>query len=211
MTGGLQALPRKGARPIIGPEDHGRLITLEESHRAKETPGYVYEIIDGVLIVSPSPKPSHASWVCCIRDHLVEYAWRNPQHANQIIENSEVVISSRPGTTRPQPDIAVFRDFPDPPPDDWEDVCPIVVVEVISQRREKKDTTRNKYLYWSAGGIMEYWIIDPREDMLKPTLIALVRRAGAPEWEKHVVPFGKSFKSVVLPRFTLNLKRAKRR
>jgi len=211
MTHSTSSNTRLRQRVTIGPEDHGRLITLEEFHRAKETQGFVYEIIDGVLIVSPNPKPIHDYWVQIVRAALAQYAQEHPERLNHLTENCEVVIPARPGITRPQPDIAAYRDFPDPPPDDWSEVCPVVVAEVISDRREKKDVTRNRQLYWAAGGVMEYWIIDPREDERKPLMIALVRRAGAPSWEEHVVPFGKSHKSTILPRFTLNLRRAKRK
>ncbi len=207
----LYSRTRDGIRPVLGPQDSGRLIALEEYQYAKETAGYVYEVIDGVLIVSPQPRPSHDRWVRLIRDALVRYAVGHPSVISEVSDQAEVVIPGRPGLTRVAPDIATYMDLPDLPPslDDWAEVCPLVVVEVISERREKKDTTRNRHVYWTARGIMEYWIIDPREDKLKPELVALVRRAGALKWEEHVVPFGKSFKSVALPRFTLNLKRIK--
>jgi Uma2 family endonuclease len=204
-------MTRRGQSSWIGPDDHGRLMTLEECNQAREEPGYVYELIDGVLIVSPNPNPIHDHWVVLIRRALEEYAGRNPGQINNVSEHSDVVIAGRPGVTRPQPDIAAFRDFPDPPPAGWEDVCPLIVVEIISQRREKKDTVRNRQLYWMAGGVMEYWIVDPREDEQRPTLTALVRRPGGPDWSEQVVAFGKTYRCKTLPRFSLNLRRPKRK
>jgi len=186
-------------------------MTLEEFERAREEPGYVFELIDGVLIVSPSPKPSHDWWVNFVGDELKAYAARFPRQINYVTERCEVVIPARPGPTRPQPDVAAYRDFPDPPPDDWDDACPLIVVEVISERREQKDVTRNRHLYWMAGGIAEYWIIDPRQDVRRPTLMALVRRSGTPRWQERLIPFGKSHRGPTLPRFSLNLRRAKRK
>ena len=201
----------RNARPTIGPDDHGRLVTLQEFERAREEPGYIYELIDGVLTVSPTPKPWHEWWVKIVQQALEDYARRNPREINFVATTCEVVIPARPGPTRPQPDVAAYRDFPDPPPDDWDDVCPLIVVEVISERREQKDVTRNRHLYWMAGGIAEYWIIDPRQDVRRPTLMALVRRSGTPRWQERVIPFGKSHRSPTLPRFLLNLRRAKRK
>ncbi len=198
-------------RSRIGPDDAGRLMTLEDFEQADEHPGYTYELIDGVLIVSPSPTPWHDRWVRFVRDHLIAYADAHPHRINCVSGDCEVAVAGRPGPTRPQPDIAAFKDYPDPPPDSWDSSCPLIVVEVISDRRARKDTTRNRQLYWMAGGIAEYWIIDPREDPQEPTLIALVRKTGAPKWEEHIIPFGKSHKSAALPRFTLNLKRPKRK
>lgn len=198
-------------RRALGPADHGRVMSLEQCLRLRETPGYVYELIDGALVVSPSPKPRHDYWVEFVRAALQDYATKHPQRAYKLSERCDVVVPDRPGETRPQPDLAAYRDYPDPPPEDWKDVAPIVVVEVISARREKKDTIRNRHLYWSAKAIREYWIIDPSSDALAPTLIALKRQRDAQDWVEQVVPFGKSFKSTALPRFTLNLKRRKRK
>jgi len=194
-------------RPLFGPMDSGRLVTLEDYERAEYESGYVYEIIDGVLIVSPNPIPTHDFWVTVIRNALEAFRRDHPLYVNHVSERSDVVIPGRPGATRPQPDIAVFRDFPRRADLRWEDVCPIVVVEVISGRRDYKDTVRNRNLYWMAGGIVEYWIVDPREEAFEPTMTCLFRKAGATEWEESEVPFGKSYKCRALPKFSINLKR----
>jgi len=193
--------------PTIGPMDSGRLMTLEEFQRSRGEDGYVYEIIDGVLIVSPNPAPSHDFWVDLIHGELKGYAKRQPRQANRISQECEVIIPSRPGATRPQPDIAVYRNFPDPFETRWDDVCPILVVEVISDRRGYKDCVRNRHLYWTAGGIIEYWIVDPRENPRKPTVTQLVKKPGAKEWNETVIPFGKTIKSAALPKFSINLKK----
>jgi len=192
---------------LIGPMDSGRLMTLEDFQRSTGEGGFVYEIIDGVLIVSPNPAPSHDYWDDLIHGVLKDYARNNPGRANRVSQESEVIIPSRPGATRPQPDIAVFRDFPDPFQTRWDDVCPVLVVEIISDRRGYKDCVRNRQLYWTAGGIVEYWIVDPREEPRKPVLTALIKKPGAPAWGETVVPFGKTHKSFALPRFSINLKK----
>ena len=195
-------------RQLIGPSDEGRLMTLEEFKRAREEAGFVYELIDGVLNVSPTPSPAHQVWVKRIQICLDDYARAHPEHLDFVTERCDVPIPGRPGPSRPQPDLAAFRDFPQPAPRQWDDLCPIVVVEVISERRAKKDTVRNRQLYWLARGITEYWIIDPRKDPQKPTLTALVRQPGHSDWIQSEIPFGKSHRSAALPRFTINLKRA---
>ena len=194
-------------RPIFGPMDSGRLITLEDYERAEYENGYVYEIIDGVLIESPNPVPTHDFWVMTILDCLMSYVNEYPKIANWVSPASEVDVGGRPGTTRPQPDVAVYRDFPNPVGLRWNDVCPIVVAKVISGRRDYKDTVRNRHLYWMAGGIVEYWIVDPREKPLEPVMTCLYRKPGTTEWEEMVVPFGKSYKCRALPKLSINLKR----
>lgn len=195
------------SRRRIGPEDHGRLMTLEEFQAAKEAEGFVYELIDGVLIVSPVPKPAHDHWVQLLESHLEQYGRRCPALINYVSTHCEVVVPIRPGPTRPQPDIAAFRAFPKPPPPEWDSVCPVLVVEIISPRRERKDTTRNRQLYWSVGGILEYWIIDAQDDPPRPLLIILTRHPGATGWEERRLPYGQTYRSTMFPRLTVNLKR----
>jgi len=210
MLRSLHTLPTTADECVIGPSDHGRILTLEEYTRARETPGYAYEIIDGVLNVSPNPSPSHDFWVGIVQQALSTYAAAHPSIANYVSQRCEVVVSGRPGPTRPQPDLGVYCGFTDPAPSDWAHVCPKVVVEVVSPRRERKDTMRNQHLYWAAGGVEEYWIVDPSADPAAPNLIALVRKPGEPEWIGNEVPFGKAHRSRALPGFSLNLKRLRR-
>lgn len=199
-------------RRSFDPSDHGCCVTLREylsAHYAEQS--CVYELVDGALHVSPIPQPPHDWWARHVRDALRQYSDNHQKHLNCVSTGCEVSVPGRAGPTRIRPDLAAFRDYPESPPDDWDRVTPIVVLEVVSERRTERDTTRNRQLYWMAGGIAEYWIIDPREDPQEPTLIALVRKPGAPKWEEHIISFGKSHKSTALPRFTLNLKRPKRK
>jgi len=182
-------------------------MTLEEFESAQETEGSVYELIDGVLIVSPVPKPAHDFWVQLLADHLKRHRRAHHSQFNHVTTESEVVVPIRPGPTRPQPDVAAFRSFPSPPPAEWDDVCPVLVVEVISARRERKDTIRNRQLYWTVGGILEYWILDSQEDSLRPTLIVLSREPGATDWLERRFPFGRTYRSKSFPGLAVNLKR----
>jgi Uma2 family endonuclease len=204
MTAGT----RSTASTLLGPDDDGRMLTLEEWQCAAETPGFVYELIEGRVDVSPWPKPSHQQWVYLIQRELERYIAAHAQHAN-FVTPCEVAIesaSSRP--SRPQPDLGVFRNVRFPVRGRWEDLSPIVVVEVISERRGAKDTDRNRRLYGSVPSIREYWIVDPRGNEAQPALIALTRADAADDWAEQHVPFGSAFASTTLPGFTLNLQRA---
>lgn len=189
----------------IGPEDAGRPLALPEWERARETPGYVYELIEGIIEVSPIPTPLHDHWVELLRIELERYRAGHPGVIGKISERCEVAVPSERGPTRPQPDLAVYCGFPKPPPIRWDNVCPTIVIEVISDRRVAKDVSRNRELYFRTEGIAEYWIIDPREEPMAPSLIVLRREPGADSWLEHAVAFGDSFSTSSLPGLTLDL------
>src|SRR6185369_10698343 len=156
----IRILPRqRESIPRIGPADHGRVMSLSSFQRSKETDGFIYELIDGVLCVSPIPDPSHDFWTTRIRNALLAYSEKHSKYLNYIPAECEVVIPGRVGPTRPVPDVAGYRAFPDTLPLRWDAVCPHVVVEVISARRSSKDAVRNRHLYARASGIREYWIV----------------------------------------------------
>ena len=192
---------RNGHR--IGPKDAGRLMTLEAFERSRAVSGYIYELIDGVLNVSPAPKPRHEVWKVALFHWLTTYSQKSPKAIGFVATDCDIVIPGRPGVTRPRPDVAAYRDFPlDDVMDgtvDWEDLCPILVVEIISRRRPRKDTNRNRQLYWMAGGIAEYWIVDPRKDARRPTMTALRRESGRPEWDEVSVAPGARYEVAALP------------
>lgn len=196
-------------RRRIGPKDAGRLMTHEEYEKSIEDPGYVYEIIDGVLNVSPSPKPDHETWSEYVAEELWAYSRAHPDRINFVARNAEVVIPGRPGPTRPRPDLAAYKDYPREQVlkrlVTWDDLCPILVVEIISPRRPKKDTNRNRQLYWMAGGIAEYWILDPRKDAFRPTLTALRRESGQPDWLEVEVAPGERYTTDLLPGLEFHL------
>jgi len=182
------------------------MMPLDEFMRSRESDGYKYELIDGVLCVSPIPDPIHDYWTTRVRDALQDYAAEYPQFLNYIPHQCEIVIPGRRGPTRPIPDVAGYRAFPDDLPRRWDAVCPWVVVEVISARRPHKDAVRNRHLYALAEGVREYWIIDPKMDDKSAEVIALSRSSGRAGWRERRIPFGRTYATRNLPKFRLNLK-----
>lgn len=184
-------------------------MTLEAFERSREKPGYVYELIDGVLNVSPSAMIPHEIWASALRRRLERYADEHPDVVNFVATDCDVVIPGRPGVTRPRPDLALYRNFPSlgeaARHPDWEEVCPFLVIEIVSPRRRRKDVIRNRHLYWAAEGIVEYWIVDPGKDVCRPRLVALRRDSKASQWSEHRVEFGQPYKTTALPGFVMNL------
>jgi Uma2 family endonuclease len=189
----------------IGPEDHGRRMSLEEFMAAGNAEGYQYELIDGRLYVSPLPDLPHdcvEEWICSL---LKSYSDENPDVINKVKNKSRVFVPRRRAVTCPEPDVAAYRDFPlDRPFRElrWQDVSPLLVVEVLSEDDPDKDLVRNVALYRRVPSIREYWILDPlQEGPDRPHLI--VHRRWGRRWRiLHFAP-GETYTTRLLPGFKL--------
>lgn len=200
--------PIVGRKPLLGPEHSGMYMTVEEMNRARLSSGYIYELIDGILNVSPKASPNHDFWASVVARVLRNYSDKHPRRIQHVSEGSVVVIRGRPGDTRPEPDVAAFAEFKRSSQLRWDDLSPVIVAEVISPRRAAKDASRNRHLYWAAGGIVEYWIIDPSQNPDAPQLTIHVRKPGSVDWSTQTVSFGKTYKSQAFPKLAVNLKDA---
>jgi Uma2 family endonuclease len=106
--------------------------------------------------------------------------------------------------------LAAYRDFPpdDDVEPDWRDVNPILVVEILSPDSAAKDLDRNLDVYLQVPSIREYWIIDPRIDSRRPSMIVYRRRGQ--RWQRPIhVEAGGTYDTKLLPGFTLVLDRRK--
>jgi Uma2 family endonuclease len=123
---------------------------------------------------------------------------------NHVCAKARVFIPDRPDATVPEPDVAAYHDFPHDTPLRnlrWEDVSPILVVEVLDEDNPDKDLDRNVKLYRQVPSIQEYWVIDPRPDPEQPTLI-VYRRSGK-RWRKSTIDPGDTYTTRFLPDFEL--------
>lgn len=187
----------------LGPGDHGRTLTLEQFTESDYEQGYQYELIEGRLYVTPSPNQPH-DWIeQFIFTSLLEYSRQHADVINRVTNNARVFVPGTTWTTAPQPDVVAYRDFPtDRQPDvAWEDVSPILVVEIISESDPDKDLVRNVDLYLQVPSIQEYWVLDNRQEAARPTM-RVYRRAGD-GWDTQDVAFGETYTTPLLPEFSL--------
>lgn len=191
----------------LGPADHGRSITPQEVQTAHRQEGYRYEIINGKIYVTPIPNLPHDRILRWLYRRLDSYAERHPSVINYITSNGKVIVEDRPELTEPEPDLLAFHDFPlDLPMADvrWEDLTPVLVIEIISDDDPQKDLLRNVKLYEEIPSIREYWIFDPRTDPDQPTLLVYRRRGRS--WQKPIpVSFGSIYTTRWLPGFSLHV------
>jgi Uma2 family endonuclease len=191
----------------IGPDDHGRPLSLEEFSRGCWEEGYQYELIDGKLYVTPAANAPQGLTEHWIYHKLARYAIANPNIINFVYNKARVFVPNRPGVTNPEPDVAAYHAFPLATPHsqvNWQAVSPVLVVEVLSLDDPNKDLVRNVELYLQVPSIREYWIIDTRGDADQPTM-QVYRRRGQ-RWQRVIeVGFGESYTTRLLPGFTLVL------
>ena len=189
----------------FGPADHGRRVSDEDASSARYVEGYRYEIIDGRLYVSPVPNLPENWLDQWLHGKLVTYRLRHPDVVAYVSGKARVFVPSRELTTCPEPDAAVYLEFPLHLPIEemrWEDVSPTIVAEVLSESDPFKDTFRNVNLYLEVPSIREYWILDGQEDANRPLLV--VRRRRGERWLKpREVAYGETYRTPLLPGFKL--------
>jgi Uma2 family endonuclease len=169
-------------------------VTFAEARSAAGTPftvadldrtpddGRRYELLDGVLVVSPRPVIAH-QWVATRLASVLLMAC--PEDLGVVAEPA-LQLSRK---TELAPDIVVVRvdqaqgaKFTTPP---------LLVVEVRSPSTALIDLSRKKAVY-EKFGVPSYWIVDP--EPARPELTVFELRGG------HYVPEAKTTQTVTLDR-----------
>lgn len=183
----------------IGPEDHGRRMTLAEFDQAEVREGHVYELGRGVIVVSGVPNPRHFRQFNSIRMQLAAYQLAHPARLYAVAGGGECKVLVTGLESERHPDIAVYRQ---PPPEDeqevWSAWVPELVIEIVSPGSEQRDyeEKREEYLRF---GVMEYWVVDEA----RGEVLALRRLGGA--WRERVVRPPQRVESHVLRGFALDV------
>jgi Uma2 family endonuclease len=191
----------------LTPEDQGRPLSLREFERAGSQEGYHYELIEGKLEVSPLADLPHDELSDWLREELRTYSRQRPDVFNRVKGPVRVFVPGGLAVTAPEPDLAAYRGYPERrrlAELRWQDVSPFLVAEILSADSADKDLERNVELYRQVPSIREYWILDPRDDPDRPSLI-VYRRRGA-HWQRPIhIPAGGTYTTRLLPGFTLVL------
>ena len=150
------------------------------------------ELIDGEVVVSPSPSLAHQIIVQRLLHALM--SWVDGQEAAISVGHGPLDIRFGPDRIL-QPDVFVILDrvpFRHRGPLDR---VPELCIEVISGNRTHDRVTK-RFLY-AAAGVREYWIIDP---------VGIVERWRGPGLDQGEEATG-SLATRLLPGFTLELAR----
>jgi Uma2 family endonuclease len=188
----------------IGPADHGRPMTLEEFEAGDYEEGYQYELINGELYVSPTPNAPQGIVEHWILTKLSLYSLQHADIVNFLSNKARVFVPGRRRVTTPEPDLALYRDFPLHLPIAeirWQDVSPFLVGEVLSLDDPDKDLVRNVELYHQVPTIKEYWLLDTRDSPDQPTMRVFIRHGKS--WRIRDLAYGDLYTTRLLPGFEL--------
>jgi Uma2 family endonuclease len=125
--------------------------------------GQRYELVDGELLVTPSPRMIHQVAVLELA-HVLRAAV--PAGLRVLVAPMDVRLSMR---LQVQPDVLVIHDGPLDVPRVEE--VPLLVVEVLSRTTRSRDLVTKRRAYEGAG-IPSYWLVDPKVPSL--TVLELV-------------------------------------
>jgi Uma2 family endonuclease len=132
-----------------------RVWTREDLHALPDD-GNRYELVDGMLLVTPSPRYIHQFAVGELNDRLRTYAHTN--RLGQVLA-SPADLDLQSGQLV-QPDIFVLPIEPDRRLREWEEAgIPSLIVEVLSPSTARYDRVIKRQLYQRTG-VPTYWIVD---------------------------------------------------
>ncbi|HET7584257.1 MAG TPA: Uma2 family endonuclease [Gemmatimonadaceae bacterium] len=115
-----------------------------------------YELVDGELLVTPSPRMAHHRALEWLADRLKPYVLREQLGE---LARSPADLELEPGTIV-QPDLFLIPREVATHAREWSDVTHLsLVIEVLSPGSARQDRGPKRELYQRAG-VDEYWIVD---------------------------------------------------
>lgn len=182
---------------VVGREHNGMRMTPEEFDSIEDWDDlYVYELVEGVLIVNPPPAAAERGPNQELGRMLLNYKDQHPQgSALDDTLNEERLRTKR---SRRRADRVIWTGLgrqPDPAKDD-----PSIAVEFVSKgRRNRRRDYVEKRDEYSETTLQEYWIID------RFKRIMTVFRRTADGWNEIVIREDEVYRTDLLPGFELPL------
>lgn len=133
--------------------------TVADYMRLENPPGFRYELIEGRLLMSPSPSFWHQSAVGILGELMSAHVRRSK--LGVVLPCPFDVVLMEGDETAVQPDLLFIReDRRAIIRSNHVEGAPDLVVEAISPKRESIDRDR-KFRKYAEAGVGEYWIVDP--------------------------------------------------
>jgi Uma2 family endonuclease len=187
----------KTRRLRLGPRAAGMLLTPQEFDRALFKPGWRYELINEVLVVSPSPLRNERDPNEELGFALRLFQHQHPQGASLDLTLSEETIEATRNRRRADRVIwAGLGRLPGP------HEPPTIVIEFVSKGRinRERDYVAKRGEYREIG-VKEYWVIDRFSKTMTVCLFADDRD------QVLVIPANQAYATPRLPGFEVPLGR----
>jgi Uma2 family endonuclease len=180
----------------VVPQFIGLRLSAEEFFALPDD-GCRYELVNGVVIVTPSPLPRHQKVALEIARQLANYLEKNP--VGDVFPETDVHLGqgAAGGDLVYRPEMVYFRAERLGSLDERLVGAPDLVVEVVSPPTRYKDI-RTKRDDYERLGVREYWMVDPDRDS-----ITFLRHDGTKFVE--VQPEKDRFASHAVEGFELNI------
>lgn len=183
---------------FVGPQDHGKPMTLAEFDHAEVQEGYLYELGRGAVIVSDVPGKKHLAAVQALRRALAKYDLSHPGRIHTLASSNECKLLVNRFESERHPDLTIYKSAPPDSPDIWSTWIPEIVIEVVSPGSEKRDYEEKPEEYL-AFGVQEYWIVDPAKERM-----LVMRRTGG-RWANFTFGPIDVCTTPILPKLSLEL------
>lgn len=182
---------------VLGPRSAGLLMTVEEFDEVEEyDENYLYELINGVLVVNPIPLPEETDPNEELGRLLRNYKEQHPQGA--ALDKTLPQQYIRTSTHRRLADRAIWAGLGRVPHRKTD--LPTIAVEFVSAaRRDRRRDYEEKRQEYMELGISEYWIID----RFRRILTVVRNTAAGPQ--DQVIRAGETYRTPLLPGFELPL------
>lgn len=137
---------------------NGTLMTPQEFDGATDwDPEFRYELLNGVLIVTPSPSAAERGPNDLLAHLLLNYQENHPQGTQLNATLSEHTLAV--GTNRRRADRVIWCGLDHEP--NVLDETPTIVIEMVSaDRRDRERDYETKRREYAEIGVQEYWILD---------------------------------------------------
>jgi Uma2 family endonuclease len=184
----------------IGPEDHGRRMSLDDFDHAIARDGHRFELNKGIVEMSEVPGSEHLAQVEELKEQLYAYKLAKRGVIHTVASSNEAKILVSGSQSERHPDLSVYLTPPPDVEDFWSVWIPPIVIEVVSKQSSKRDY-QDKPDEYLEFGIDEYWIVDAAKNQMT----VLQRWRG--QWKSMVVRPPKKYSTQLLTGFALDVKR----
>ncbi len=159
--------------------------------------GWIYEVIEGELYMSPAPLTIHQWAKLKLASRFLDFA--ETHNTGRVLDAPTDVLL--PGLATPvQPDVIfVVKERLDIIKEERVEGAPDIVVEVLSPSNWLVDR-RKKFEIYAKAGVREYWIVDP-----KARTIELFCLRGSTYTLIGKYSVGETVRSEVLPGFEVKV------